>query len=77
MTCETCGAETPIVQRIIGFFGLRETYSRWCRPCLRMAAHQAGLDAKAVIKEFDERVQACIESRERYRRKKAGESAKS
>ena len=65
------------MQRIIGFFGLRETYSRWCRPCLRMAAHAAGIDVEAVLKEFDERVQACIESRERYRRKKAGESAKS
>ena len=65
------------MQRFIGFFGLRETYSRWCRPCLRMAAHDAGIDAEAVLKEFDERVQACIESRERYRRKKAGESAKS
>ena len=76
MTCETCGAETPIVRRIIGFFGLQETYSRWCRPCLHVAAHQAGLDAKAVIKEFDERVQACIESRERYRRKKAEKERK-
>ena len=65
------------MQRFIGFFGLRETYSRWCRPCLRMAAHDAGIDAEAVLKEFDERVQACIESRERYRRKKEGESAKS
>ena len=65
------------MQRFIGFFGLRETYSRWCRPCLRMAAHDAGIDVEAVLKEFDERVQACIESRERYRRKKAGESAKS
>ena len=70
MNCETCGAETPVVQRIIGFFGLRETYSRWCRPCLPAAARDAGLDAEAVVKEFDELVQGCIESRERYRRKK-------
>ena len=70
MTCETCGAETPVVQRIIGFFGLRETYSRWCRPCLRVAAGDAGLDVEAVVKEFDDLVQGCIESRERYRRKK-------
>ena len=59
-----------MVQRIIGFFGLRETYGRWCRSCLPAAAREAGLDVEAVLKEFDERVQACIESRERYRRKK-------
>ena len=70
MNCETCGAETPVVQRIIGFFGLHETYGRWCRSCLPAAARDAGLDAEAVVKEFDELVQGCIESRERYRRKK-------
>ena len=70
VNCETCGAETPVVQRIIGFFGLRETYSRWCRSCLPAAARDAGLDAEAVVKEFDDLVQGCIESRERYRRKK-------
>ena len=76
MTRETCGAETPVVQRIIGFFGLRETFSLWCRPGLREAAGDAGLDVEAVIKEFDDLVLACIESRERYRRKKAGKSTK-
>ena len=70
LTCETCEAETPVVQRIIGFFGLREIYSRWCRPCLRVAAADAGLDVEAVVKEFDDLVQGCIESREGYRRQK-------
>ena len=41
-----------------------------------MAAHDAGIDVEAVLKEFDERVQACIESRERYERKKAEKERK-
>ncbi len=70
MQCETCGKETPVVRRFIGFFGLNETHSRWCRECLPAAATAAGLPPDDVVRDFDRCVEAVAAGRTEYEERK-------
>ena len=64
--CANCGVETSEVQRRISVF---------CRSCLQDEARQMGLDPKAVLKEFDDKLaQGCVEPRERYQAKEGIET---
>ena len=66
MTCQDCGAQTEIVARRIGFFGLNETYSRFCRPCLPAHAGEWGMTEAQALAVYDSHVDAVQRGREEY-----------
>ena len=70
MYCQTCGCPTEVVARFIGFWGLRETFGKWCRTCLPQAAAEADLPVDDVLAEYDERVAAVKAAREEYERRR-------
>ena len=71
MTCEDCGAQTAIIGRFIGFFGLTETYSRYCRPCLPAHAGEAGSTPGQALAAYDSCVAAVRRGREEYEARRA------
>lgn len=76
-TCADCGAKTEIVNRRIGFFGLTETYSRFCRPCLPAHAHEWDMTEAQALALYDSYVDAVRRGREEHKarqqaRRKAG-----
>lgn len=70
MTCEDCGAKTEIVNRRIGFFGLIETYSRFCRPCLPAHAGEWGMTEAQALAVYDSCVDAVQRGRQEYEARK-------
>ena len=52
--CETCGIETPLLKRYIGFFGKVDVFSRWCREHLIESAVAEGLDVELVLHDWHE-----------------------
>lgn len=68
--CLDCGAETPIIGRRIGFFGLQEIRSRYCRDCIGSHAHEVGCTPEELVAELDEAVHAVKESRREYEERK-------
>ncbi len=70
MTCEDCGAKTEIVNRWIGFFGLTETYSRFCRPCLPAHAGEWGMTEAQALALYDSHVDAVRRGREEHEARK-------
>ena len=71
MTCQDCGAQTEIVAQRIGFFGLNETYSRYCRPCLPAHAGEAGYTPEQALAAYDSCVAAVRHGREEYEARRA------
>jgi len=66
--CLDCGAETLIINRTIGFFGLSEVYSKWCLDCVGSHAAEGGFtpeEAVTIVKEL------AAEEAERYEQSKS------
>ena len=68
--CLDCGAEAPVIGRWIGFFGLQEVRSRYCRNCIGSHAHEVGCTAEALLAELDEAVRAVEEGKREYEARK-------
>ena len=66
MTCEDCGVETEIIQRYIGFFGLQEVYSRWCREHITDHAAEAGMSEEDTLQMYDNLVEVVKAGQEQY-----------
>ena len=64
--CLDCGAETPIIRRFIGFFGLQETHTIYCRNCIGVHAWKVGLTPSELLAELDEAVRRVEEGRRQY-----------
>ena len=76
--CLDCGAETPIIRRFIGFFGLQETRATYCRDCIGAHAWTVGLTPTEMRAELDEAVRRVEEGRrhneERSRKRRSRHS---
>ena len=68
--CLDCGAETPVIGRRIGFFGLQETRSRYCRNCIGSHAHEVGCTPEELLAELDEAVRAVEQGKLEYEARK-------
>ena len=66
--CQDCNKPTPIINRVIGFFGMREIYSQYCRICIGQHAHEYDLNVSPgqLRKLLDE---AEKDERERHAKK--------
>lgn len=68
--CLDCGAETPVIGRFIGFFGLRETRTIYCRDCIGAHAWKVGCTPTELLAELDEAVRACEDAKHEHEKRR-------
>ena len=68
--CEDCGAPTAIIHRMIGWFGLRESYCKYCRTCLANHAAEYGQTVEETLATHDALAAGCQASIEAYDRRR-------
>lgn len=70
--CEDCGADSPIIGRFAGFFGVQPRYSRYCVDCIGAHAseHPDNPDPEALKRELTAAVEAEEHRIANHRRRK-------
>ena len=70
MKCADCGTPTKVIQRFVGFFGINEVYSRWCREHITDHAEEVNMTKEDVLAMHDRLVKEVEQSKLQYKQRK-------